>query len=632
MTLVDSNHLVIFFGADVVLSGNLVYYFSGSSGTLDLNTNWNPIYVTGITSAPTQGGMVTVQGAFLNTTTTETKNTLFIANYVNDTGAEANSDYFSNYFILPASDQISGTNNQANITCIQNSASFTYSFLPPYVTSLTYSSSNIVINGGSFGTKLGDVKAYLDGIQLPVSEITTPHLKITTGYPTGTSLPFDSSFFSYAGVKSLTMSVNQDMKQPYFHTIRPVPTSVTSVASDLGGLVTLSGDTFTQTRWNGSLTTVSIKIGGTSCDNVTPVSKNGNQFSCLMQPSSSTSQQINNLPVSIMIDGAASSGDNKVTFSYDIPDIQLEAEQRGDQVRLVGQRLGNVNNLNQTIITFDSQNLVASSIVFLTTSTLEPNGQDKRVQELNFTIPPTTPIGMPLTIGLIFNGNQSPQTKSIMVYPQVLYVTSPPVAGGLVTIKGTLFQAKQENITIPQCESFTLINSTDITCQLPLGSGGNHTMNITLNTISVVTSFNYQPPVVREITNFSSSGGGVTVYGDNFATADDLSVTIGSVKCRDPHILTSSMLACQVLNTDLPSPLPTEIQTVTVTVAGQTCEANIFGYIIPNQSNDISKQLKWILPFGILAVLFIVGTFTVLTIRLIIRRRRVQAVKKFIKA
>ncbi|GAM25061.1 hypothetical protein SAMD00019534_082360 [Acytostelium subglobosum LB1] len=158
---------------------------------------------------------------------------------------------------------------------------------------------------------------------------------------------------------------------------------------------------------------------------------------------------------------------------------------------------------------------------------------------------------MTLTIG----GQVS--QKFVTIRPEIKGVTSPPTAGGVVTITGYYLAPMSYNntsvlnITVSgkECRNITMIGDLSsvpyytLTCVAVAGSG---------NTTAVfndqdIWKMQYQSPSIDSVTStVKGKAGNVTITGSNFADVSQITVTIGSNPCSIPTVNDNfTQITCQ---------------------------------------------------------------------------------------
>jgi hypothetical protein len=164
----------------------------------------------------------------------------------------------------------------------------------------------------------------------------------------------------------------------------------------------------------------------------------------------------------------------------------------------------------------------------------------------------------------------------IFTAPIVLLATEVPTYGGVTTISGNNFGSNSAFISVSvgdvSCTNVAIVQNDDqISCNLPPGTGngkhikvvaGNQT-NLDTNTagsysgivirLNSLINFNFNlliftftVPIVKNITNISTRGGSINIYGNNFGNdPQKIQIAIGTVVCTLPHLVTPhTILTC----------------------------------------------------------------------------------------
>ncbi|EFA82334.1 hypothetical protein PPL_04759 [Heterostelium album PN500] len=248
-----------------------------SKNSVKQQFKWLPFIVSSISSVPTEGGIITINGYFLNE-----KVIFFNIGQFQTTPTNATID--SALFLIP---QLNDSSSIYNIESLITVGTYTFpSFLwnvkDPTISSVTLN-NRLIINGSSFGPNK-------DWIRCNVAGYNTPSV----------------------------LSIVEFTQQYWL----PIINNTTSTSSVLGGRVTISGDLFNSVNSFGFKTIKTIQIGSQSCLNVSDVYLNSNSFICQLGPISkmSNTEQFTNIPILVTIDGATSINSN-ILFNYDVPSI-----------------------------------------------------------------------------------------------------------------------------------------------------------------------------------------------------------------------------------------------------------------------------------------------------------------------
>ncbi|GAM18646.1 hypothetical protein SAMD00019534_018210 [Acytostelium subglobosum LB1] len=577
----------IYFGHDVPLGGRIV--FDMGLPTESVSVYWNPICVTTVIPVPSQGGIVTVQGAMLkygngnklNISTADQGNKIY--------SALPSSTDTDNYFQLSDLQPI-GQGYQSVFSMVPTNPSgtkqypFTYRVSTPYVDNVIISSQPwIQINGGSFGMSAPMIIVSLDGLKLEVQQLIN-HYNITLKYSNNNTYPFigDHTYFNIPGYKGFSISVNgADMPEPYIVTVKPVVTGVNSVPYE-GGQVTVSGIKLASNLWSGAYAQTSVLIGGVECVYEQAIHPS-TELVCDMPKATG---QSSNLPVVVAINGVSST--DSVSFTYG--PMVSDAFQFGNSIIVQGQRLGNQALLNRTslLLSDDSQRV-------LTPYALQPGADQSSDQVIFVTIPKSAQLGQLINVSVLnldFLGMwANTSTAFTLINPMTLTLVSdvPPVSGGNVTFQinspVALFpdHVSEADLYIPQCVKIaTVPHSSNITCTLQAGSGKDLSLTVSLMNVSsaaITGTYKYLPPTVTSAGSVGVNGGRIIIKGDNFANSTDLSVKIANtVTCHNVLVLDPQTIQCDLLKDEIPTPLPTGFQPLEVKVSDQYATGLIFKY------------------------------------------------------
>ncbi|EFA78212.1 IPT/TIG domain-containing protein [Heterostelium album PN500] len=592
---------------------------------------WNPIFIDNVSNFKTEGGSITVSGNYLQDLNADNLNYIVLSNSPRfyNTISNSNISMTMNVFNVPNSflNTIAGGNIPLIISIRNKNITDTWGFIEPTITNVNMSSNSITITGDSFGTVPSNVIVTVDDFTIQTVSVTN-HTQIIAD---SSSLP--SGYFNIAGQKNIGIKL-KNYSDSYIINIRPIPKSVTSVSSDKGGIITVSGDLFNQLRSNGAQTTRSITVGPFSCDNTQPLFLNSNAFTCVMPPLKSSSDEGLNLPVSITIDDAESTV--SISFSYDIPRVE-SIQQFGNLISVRGSRLYSPLS-NDSKVVINATSYTPQSIrVDNTTMFNDITKVDSRIFILDLPIDQNLLGGSYLGYTTIHKGILRSNEVPFVIKPDIGTITFPPTKGGLISINGALFR-NPINVTLDNkisktpCTNATLFSTNLITCNLAPGSGKNISILVTVNNLTLNSMISYQPPLVISATSVTQSGGFVTIFGENFSP-ENLDVLINGTSCSTaPTCLSDTMILC---------PLSSDVITnqfnfdgyvpVSVFVNGQVDTKSVFKVESVSGTSRFN-YLPIILPIGIITVLFIVGTTVVLTYIKIKKYRQLKAVMKFINS
>ncbi|KAH3759085.1 zymogen granule membrane glycoprotein [Pelomyxa schiedti] len=130
--------------------------------------------------------------------------------------------------------------------------------------------------------------------------------------------------------------------------------------------------------------------------------------------------------------------------------------------------------------------------------------------------------------------------------PRISAIESPSTDGaGTVTITGENFGpggAYQINViydTESTVIAATWLSDSTIAVQFPPGTGY-HSISVSVNGVESVTPFtmSYQAPVISSSSNVETTGGSVTIFGNNFGPLlSTVSVTFNGVACSEAYVV-----------------------------------------------------------------------------------------------
>ncbi|EFA85256.1 immunoglobulin E-set domain-containing protein [Heterostelium album PN500] len=625
--LVDDMNIKVNISENMVSLGMIQVCTKG--GDCSNSAIWNPVVIDRIIGTPTEGGVVSVQGQYLQGSNSKLK--FSKTNIMLNSSSDSSTELLFN-FPTELAQQFESTDVNVTIQIRSTVFSSRFSFLAPKIDTISIDkeSSLVHLEGSSFGVNSSLLSATIDGIPIPISNI-------SKNFYVSLDTRGIKDYFSYAGLKKVQLKRNELFSKPMEIKIRPVPMNITTVSSDIGGLVTVYGSTFTHFRWNNTLADVSIWIGDILCKDPQPLLALPNRFTCKLGPVA-RNKQTADLVVKVIIDGAESN--KSLLFSFDIPALYY-SKQNVDIIELTGERLGFSDDLNKTTVYFRDFTLTPLSITMINNTGL---------QLLKFRISNATAVGIYKGITLKFKHILS-NPVDVIISPVITDITSPPTTGGRITISGVFLNTKEiskisiigddggnnknnSNTNVTDCRSMERVTPYSIACVVGAGSGGNILINASMKGLSIAHSFSYQSPSVHSSTTINFFGGQVTVFGDNFAPKN-LSVTIGEIECTDPRLVSAEVLVCSVDQKTIPSPVPIDVQNVTVTVNGLVGSASVFTYIQLPTKSPLDKQLKqlaWVIPIGAVAVAFVILTTIILSVRMYRQHLKKKAVKHFLEA
>eukprot|EP01117_Protostelium_nocturnum_P011184 TRINITY_DN405_c0_g1_i6.p1 TRINITY_DN405_c0_g1~~TRINITY_DN405_c0_g1_i6.p1 ORF type:complete len:5778 (+),score=1958.70 TRINITY_DN405_c0_g1_i6:207-17540(+) len=411
----------------------------------------------------------------------------------------------------------SGTSETATLSVEVNGlvsavATFTY-LLPQFkpLGSVSPSGGILYIDGSNFGNDQSIVQVTLNGASLPILSLSDTEITVQAPpgndtaplFVTFNGLPFGPFNFVY-GVPSVRSA---------------------SKVSTRGGNLTITGANLYGAN-------VVITIGGKPVQ-VSSVSLDGSQIVTNVPAGVGA-----NVPMVIVIDGVSFNS----TFSYDTPIISSveKSQSNGGPVTVHGDNFGSIQGT-----VFATLNGVPITVSAFT--------QDQVVVN----IPEGTGANLVLAITV---GGQTQTTTFSYQAPEITMITRSPTAGSTVEIYGKNFGSIASVIVVTfapltnrrqaanvACTSVTVATANShVSCTVPSGVGSDRPVIMNVNGQTANGNFSYYPPSVEKASALPTSGGVLTIDGQNFGTDTRfISITANGHPCT-PIVVTvpNSQITC----------------------------------------------------------------------------------------
>ncbi|KAM9959929.1 hypothetical protein ACTFIW_007161 [Dictyostelium discoideum] len=379
-----------------------------------------------------------------------------------------------------------------------------FSYAPPIISSATneFSRFIIVINGDNFFNDNSLLRVYFDKILQSNPVITVNHTQIEAS----------CNHITDPGPLSIHIKVNGVSSEKNSSVCIPATVkSITSVSSNIGGIVTIEGSKlFSVSKPN--LIPI-IEIGGKSCVYLQSIE---NTLFCKLNPDKSGGK---NLPIIVKFGGCNSIINEGVTFSYDIPTI-LNAKVSKGMVIVGGSILAPLKG--NSIIEVNSQ--FGDIKIKITQSQVSPDESN-----LSFKLPLLKCYNFYVNITFgstssIFNV-QAPIMSSVIKRPSSvngtlileLYNTKCIHFEMMKIPKITYGSSSSMDCSVPSLQT----SNSDFyitSCPAPYGTGIDKNCTLYFNSQSFENKYSYAPPVIQYRT-FSKGQEDLTVHGSNFGNS-----------------------------------------------------------------------------------------------------------------
>ncbi|EFA82359.1 IPT/TIG domain-containing protein [Heterostelium album PN500] len=610
--------------------GEWITLYSNNDPTQQVR--WIPFILSSISSVPTEGGILTINGYFINN-----KVIFFFIGQFQTTPTNATID--SALILMPQlNDSSSIYNINSKITVGSYMfPSFLWSVKDPTISSVSLN-NRLIINGSSFGPNKDWIRCNVAGYHTPS---VLPIVEFTKH--TGVILDISSlaNEFKFAGLKLLTLTVNDPFSNisrstTYNIPIVPIITKTTSTSSDLGGPVTISGDLFNSVNSFGFKTIKSIQIGSQSCLNPVDLFVNSGSFICQLGPISKMSniEQFTNIPILVTIDGATSINSN-IIFNYDAPSIS-NIYQNGSKIYFEGELLGYSSQISKTLIFVSNTTMINNSFVPSQIDIVPPETNTSSVKRewiVQLLIPNNFKSGLYNFFISNHNNQLKSKTTQLEIKPDIGEISTPQTKGDTLTILGALFgnpiSIKFTNRPdIKNTSNPILIDSSTIIVNISAGSGQNIGLQLNVNGVITSKSFRYHQPTIKSVTPITTLGGVITITGSNYDINNTTVSISNSIRCSNTTIVNDTTIYCHVKLNDTDTLNVGENLNVTINVNTQIVYSSTLN-ITSITGGKETNILSIVLPISIFTCLFILITISIITVKYIKKQRQSKAIKKF---
>eukprot|EP01105_Mastigella_eilhardi_P010556 TRINITY_DN2467_c2_g1_i10.p1 TRINITY_DN2467_c2_g1~~TRINITY_DN2467_c2_g1_i10.p1 ORF type:complete len:1995 (+),score=390.57 TRINITY_DN2467_c2_g1_i10:793-5985(+) len=458
-------------------------------------------------------------------------------------------------------------------SAVSNTLAFSYS-VPVFsvINDADPIAQTITISGDNFGqqsqivvTTTADNMALRSGRSTATTcNITVAHTEIVCPVPRGVSAghwltvtftPLDGTY------SSCTLNTTYAYEEPVILNVSSSPTQGNSAAIITGKNIPLLTP----------MPSVVVLFDGATCSNATIIADNCVRFNLPAAVVSRTNYHL----IVLMV---ATKSSSPYSFYYSKPDITQvsRASTEGGPVNIFGSSFGpNGTEACVRIGDYKCSNPVVTDHAKITCQMPAGYGYDLMVY-----------VNSPCTYGDVTA--DATTFKWFNFYPPVISQITTDIAtsGGLITVKGANFGPKKDAISVTM-QGFTVAvlafeEHTSVAFYSITGVGTGKTVQVSVNSqTSNAAQTNYLPPSIEKVTTASTSGGSITITGQNFgpASAGTPIVKLGSSTCTGVTFLVDHFLL-QCL-----APAGAGRQIVTVTVGGQQSNSWPFYYNTPSISS-----------------------------------------------
>ncbi|PRP76898.1 outer membrane autotransporter barrel domain-containing protein [Planoprotostelium fungivorum] len=378
--------------------------------------------------------------------------------------------------------------------------------------SLNSTGGTLVITGDNFG-QLSSL------VQVNVGTSTCGSVIINTAY---TVLTCTLSTNIIGAAVPITVTVDNLVGQGSYRSLPPYVFSITSPPTK-GGQVTITGINF------GAVSNVTVAINGKTCT-VNTTTATDSFLTCNVGRSTRSHQG-----------GNITSSGQTTTLAfvpYQSPNITsiTYGEPNGSLVTISGNNFG-VSGGN---ISVAMDNLVCKNATVTISDTTA-----------TCVAPPAS--GTQRLAFIVIDGLNSSTFNFNYYSPVITMATAVRTRGDIATLSGAHFgdgaigtiSVRINNITCP-IDSSTV---STVRCSVGAGVGTNLTGSITVYNITSYFTFSYLPPIISSTTSTNTTGGSITISGDNFGTDPTLiSIIVGSdLQCTSITMVTPhTTISCQL--------------------------------------------------------------------------------------
>eukprot|EP01133_Synstelium_polycarpum_P019475 gene19475-23328_t len=347
----------------------------------------------------------------------------------------------------------------------------------------------------------------------------------------------------------------------FYYSLTPVLTSLSAPLPVEGGIFIVTGYFINDKRFNGTSTVFALNFATFGC----PESGFSRDTSSMTLLTCNIGQGYGaDIPVTITIDGVVS---NAITFSFQ-PPVIYSVQSTNNIISIDGANFGTILPVisiamaGQPAVVFT--NLLSSGV--LITATM-----------------PSTLLNDMVSVVV---GGQSSVARSFIATPVISTADSAPVAGGLITIRGSYINALDASglaltysvkLNGAVCYSPLILDDKSLSCTAPAGVGANLECSLTLGTFIIHANiFSYIAPSISSV-EFDSVTDTITITGLNFGSVPNaLQVFFGASVSSVASSITSDNPQVAI------APIPASALNgyVSVTLASQQSNAPVF-YVVP---------------------------------------------------
>ncbi|GAM18936.1 hypothetical protein SAMD00019534_021110 [Acytostelium subglobosum LB1] len=435
---------------------------------------------------------------------------------------------------------------------------YTYTFLPPVITSTTNGSigktTSIIITGQYFSASFLSVTI---GGATCKDPILIKDTAIECSFDGGATLPIDPLLVSVT---------NQGLEgngKVFTYNIPPAITTMSSVGSN-GGVVSMIG-----TAIGSDASKVVVKIGGVTCSDIVIVTPDQELTCVLPEPIVGSLQ--NGLPATLTVDGVTSLQPSTYTF---LPPVIIATTPGSIGKTSFITIIGKYFSASFLSVTIDGAS--CSDAIYI-------NDTAVQCSYVGATAMPPDPLMVSVTNqGLEGNG----KVFTYYTPPAIISMTSVGSNGGLVSMNGIALGADSSKVAITiggvACSDVNIVTSDQqLTCTLPEPTSGDLQkglpVKVNVDGVSSLQSFNYTflAPVINDTTQgLLGKTTLITIIG-NYFSQSFLSVTIDGATCKSPICINSTAISCSFDGGNMMPPGPLMVR---VSNQGLQSSNNVFYY------------------------------------------------------